>query len=144
LAQIGGEFMIQKEGKMTSNFKILSLITLVFLAFPIIIASPYRFLTRSGQDNSASKSDADVASLYDSKCAKCHGKDGRAKTMVGKMKHARDFTDSKWQADASDERLINSITNGKEGMPAFGKKLSDSQISGLAAYVRNFRNSSGQ
>ncbi|MDX6712050.1 MAG: hypothetical protein QOH96_3066 [Blastocatellia bacterium] len=129
---------------MTSNFKILSLITLGFLAFSIIIASPNRLLTPAGQGNGATKSDADVASLYDSKCAKCHGKDGRAKTMVGKMKHAQNFTDSKWQADASDERLINSITNGKKSMPAFGKALSESQISGLAAFVRNFRNTSGQ
>ena len=129
---------------MSSNSKFVPLITLVFIAFCIILASPSRFLTASGQANSASKSDADTASLYDGKCAKCHGKDGRAKTMVGKMKHAQDFTDPKWQADASDERLINSITNGKKSMPAFGKALSDSQISGLAAYVRNFRNSSGQ
>src|SRR5882762_4074735 len=129
---------------MTSSFKILSLITLVFLAFSIILASPYRPLTPIGQGDSASKSDAGIASLYDSKCAKCHGKDGHAKTMVGKMKHARDFTDAKWQADASDERLINSITNGKKSMPAFGKALSESQISDLAAYVRKFRNSSGQ
>jgi mono/diheme cytochrome c family protein len=129
---------------MSSNSKIVPLVTLVFLTFCFILASPYRLLTSSGQANSSSKSDADTASLFDSKCAKCHGKDGRAKTMVGKMKHARDFTDPKWQADASDERLINSITNGKKSMPAFGKALSESQISGLAAYVRNFRNSSGQ
>lgn len=129
---------------MSSNSKVVPLITLVFVAFCIILGSPRRFPSSSGQANSASKSAPDVASLYDSKCAKCHGKDGHAKTMVGKMKHAQDFTDSKWQADASDERLINSITNGKKSMPAFGKTLSESEISGLAAYVRNFRNSSGQ
>jgi len=86
--------------------------------------------------------DTDVSVLYENRCAKCHGKDGRAKTFAGKLKGARNFTDPKWQSDTSDEHIVNSITNGKKGMPAFGTKLSEVEIASLAGYIRSFNGSS--
>lgn len=77
------------------------------------------------------------AALYSRSCASCHGKDGRAKTFKGKLTHARDLTNAGWQAEMTDERLFNSITNGKGKMPAFGKKYSESDINALVAYVRH-------
>jgi mono/diheme cytochrome c family protein len=53
--------------------------------------------------------------------------------------HARDLTTAEWQDSVSDERIYNSISNGKGKMPAFSKKLSDSQINELVNYVRRFR-----
>jgi mono/diheme cytochrome c family protein len=79
---------------------------------------------------------ANAAELYAKQCASCHGKDGRAKTIKGKLKHARNLTDAEWQEKVSDERIFNSIHNGKEKMPAFGKKLSQEQIEALVTYVR--------
>ena len=79
------------------------------------------------------------AQLYAKQCASCHGKDGRAKTIKGKLKHARNLTDGEWQQRVSDERIFNSIMNGKEKMPAYGKKLSQEQIEALATYVRAFK-----
>lgn len=76
------------------------------------------------------------AQLYTKQCASCHGKDGRSKTIKGKRKHARDLTDRDWQDKVSDERIFNSINNGKGKMPAYGKKLSQEQIESLATYVR--------
>ena len=81
----------------------------------------------------------DAKTTFDDKCASCHGKDGRGKTFKGKLSHARDFTDAAWQNDVTDERLFNSITNGRGKMPAFKKKLSEAQIDELVAYVRRFR-----
>ena len=77
-----------------------------------------------------------AAQLYTKQCASCHGKDGRAKTLKGKIKHARNLTDPDWQDQVSDERIFNSINNGKGKMPAYGKKLSQEQIESLATYVR--------
>ena len=77
--------------------------------------------------------------LYAKQCASCHGKDGRAKTIKGKLKHARNLTDAEWQGKVSDERIFNSITNGKEKMPAYGKKLSQEKIEALVTYVRAFK-----
>src|SRR6266508_5177269 len=66
---------------------------------------------------------ADAQSTFNSKCAKCHGKDGRSKTFRGKRAHARDLTDGSWQNDVTDERLFNSISNGRGKMPSFKKSL---------------------
>jgi len=82
---------------------------------------------------------ANAEQLYAKQCASCHGKDGRAKTIKGKLKHARNLTDAEWQEKVSDERIFNSITNGKEKMPAYGKKLSQEQIEALVTHVRAFK-----
>ena len=89
---------------------------------------------------SASSANAfEASSVFNSKCASCHGKDGRARSLHGKHEHARDLTSAEWQDSVSDERIYNSISNGKGKMPAFKKKLSDSQIDELVNYVRRFR-----
>jgi len=80
----------------------------------------------------------DAASLFNSECAKCHGRDGRGKTKRGRQTHSRDISNAEWQNDVSDERIFNSISRGKGKMPAF-KKLSDAQIDSLVTYVRQFR-----
>jgi cbb3-type cytochrome c oxidase subunit III len=85
------------------------------------------------------QANVDAKALFSSECATCHGKDGKAKTFKAKFNHARNLTDAKWQAEVTDERLFNSIHNGKGKMPAFGKKLSDSQINALVAFVRSLK-----
>lgn len=81
----------------------------------------------------------DASVLFEKQCGTCHGKDGRAKTFKAKFNHARNLTDAKWQEEVSDERIFNSITNGKGKMPAWGKKLSETQINALVAYVRTLK-----
>jgi mono/diheme cytochrome c family protein len=78
--------------------------------------------------------DIDAGALYATNCAKCHGANGGGKTLRG-----RDLTSAKWQESVSDERIFNSIANGRERMPAFGKKFSDAQIEALVAYVRRLK-----
>ena len=82
---------------------------------------------------------AGAAELYLKKCASCHGKDGRAKTFKAKFNSARNLTDPQWQAEVSDERIFNSITNGRGKMPSFGKKLSEAEINSLVVYVRRLK-----
>ena len=89
--------------------------------------------------NSAFAPVADAGSIFDSKCAKCHGHDGRSKTMRGRLTHARDLSDANWQSEVSDERLFNSIGNGKGKMPSFKKSLSDNDIDSLVSYVRRLK-----
>jgi len=90
-------------------------------------------------ESSATEGTDDVSSLYNKKCAECHGKDGRSKSFKGKLTHARDLTNAEWQERVSDERIYNSISKGKEKMPAFGKKLSEAEINSLVTYVRNLK-----
>ena len=81
-----------------------------------------------------------TSELYGKYCSSCHGKDGRSKTFKAKFNHARDLTDRSWQDGVSDERLFNSIMNGKgKNMPAYGKKLSEQEINALVAFVRGLK-----
>lgn len=73
------------------------------------------------------------------KCARCHGADGRGKTVTGEMLGVPDFTDENWwKGDRTDARLITSVTEGRDEMPPFGRKLTRREIAALVAYVRRF------
>ncbi|HEY0431936.1 MAG TPA: cytochrome c [Pyrinomonadaceae bacterium] len=78
-----------------------------------------------------------AAESYAKHCASCHGRDGRAKTTKGKRTHSRNLADPEWQNRVSDERIFNSIMNGKGKMPDYSKKLSEQEIDALVIYVRS-------
>ena len=77
-----------------------------------------------------------AATLYAQHCVSCHGRDGKAKTSKGRRNHARNLTEADWQGAVSDERVFNSIANGRGKMPAFSKKMSDAEIDAMVSYVR--------
>jgi mono/diheme cytochrome c family protein len=80
--------------------------------------------------------------VYRRYCVSCHGTDGKAKTSKGKYSHARDLTETDWQDDVSDERIFNSITNGRNqrgNMPPFGHKLSQQEINSLVTFIRGLK-----
>jgi mono/diheme cytochrome c family protein len=86
-----------------------------------------------------------AAQLYRRHCVSCHGTDGRSKTSKGKYSHARDLTDAQWQEDVTDERIFNSIMNGRSvrgNMPAFHDKLNEKEVESLVSFVRKFKASS--
>lgn len=111
----------------------------VILLAAFAISYPSLLAATSLTTNAGPIPAVNAAQLFAKQCASCHGKDGRAKTIKGKLKHARNLTDAEWQEKVSDERIFNSITNGKEKMPAYGKKLSQEQIEALVTYVRAFK-----
>ncbi len=86
-----------------------------------------------------------VDELFNRNCARCHGADGRSQTPQGKLFLAPDFTDSEWWKKNS--RITNTkslrsvVVRGKAAMPAFGKKLTRSQIDLLVERIRSFRQS---
>ncbi len=71
------------------------------------------------------------ATLFQQKCAACHGKDGKP-SAVGQKMGAPDLTKVK----ESEKDLAGVITNGKGKMPAYKDKLSADQIAALAKYVK--------
>ena len=77
----------------------------------------------------------DSEKLYKSKCATCHGVDGKGDTPVGKKLGARDFGSPEVQKETDDE-LIEITTKGKNKMPAYGKSLKPDEIKGLVTYIR--------
>jgi len=83
--------------------------------------------------------DRPAPQLYRRYCLSCHGSNGKAKTSKGRFSHARDLTDVEWQTDVSDERIFNSIMNGRNvrgNMPAFADKLNEREINSLVTFVR--------
>ncbi|HEX3624280.1 MAG TPA: cytochrome c [Verrucomicrobiae bacterium] len=84
-------------------------------------------------------SKVDAPGLFQENCAVCHGKNGRAHTFHGRLVGAQNLTDPKWQDETSNAQIINAIKTGPRVMPAFDKKLSESEIDALAVYVRSFR-----
>jgi mono/diheme cytochrome c family protein len=109
------------------------LLVFLFVAFGVAFASR----AMSGEPVNVGARSA--AELYAKNCASCHGRDGRARTFKGKLKHARDLADSEWQGRVSDERIFNSLMNGKGKMPAYGKRFSEQEIDSLVSYVRALR-----
>jgi mono/diheme cytochrome c family protein len=86
--------------------------------------------------------DRPAPQLYRRYCVSCHRSDGKAKTSKGKFSHARDLTDAEWQTDVSDERIFNSIMNGRNvrgNMPAFADKLNEKEADSLVTFVRSFK-----
>jgi cbb3-type cytochrome c oxidase subunit III len=88
----------------------------------------------------AQKSSTSPAALFASKCARCHGNDGRGETAIGRIVDAPDLTDAVWWGKRTNDRaLVASVTKGRGGMPAFGKKLTQKEIASLVAYARSFK-----
>jgi cytochrome c6 len=85
---------------------------------------------------SASTRADDAASTYKAKCAMCHGADGSGNTPAGKAMKARDFASPEVQSE-TDAQLTDIVSNGKNKMPAYKGKLTDDQIQGLIAYIRD-------
>jgi cytochrome c6 len=81
---------------------------------------------------------ADGVGLFNSKCAICHGKDGKG-LPTWRAKGQRDFTDANFQKSKTDNQVADTIRNGKgKFMPRFKEKLSDKEISSLVSQVRSF------
>jgi cytochrome c6 len=76
-----------------------------------------------------------AAALYKTKCAACHGADGKGETAVGKTNKVRDLGSPEVQQQ-SDADLTAVIASGKGKMPAYGKSLKTDQVKDLVAYIR--------
>jgi cytochrome c6 len=76
------------------------------------------------------------ATLFKTKCAVCHGADGKGDTPMGRANKLRDLGsgDVRKQSDAE---LSAIIENGKGKMPPYGKTLKPEQVKDLVAYLRS-------
>jgi mono/diheme cytochrome c family protein len=74
----------------------------------------------------------DAGALYKSKCAMCHGADG-------KKAAGHDFTSADFRKQ-TDAAITAVITDGKAPkMPKYGDKLKPEEIKGLVAYIRTLK-----
>lgn len=76
--------------------------------------------------------------LFKSKCQMCHGPNGNASTTMAKNLKIADLGSADVQK-MSDGDLKTMIEKGKGKMPAFGAKLSSTQIDDLVKYIRSLK-----
>ena len=74
--------------------------------------------------------------VYKAKCVGCHSPDGSGNSPAGKAMKARDFCSGD-TAKETDAEWTDIITKGKNKMPSFDKKLSESDIKDVVAYIRS-------
>jgi mono/diheme cytochrome c family protein len=95
---------------------------------------------RGTAQRSSTSHTSSTKALFAQKCARCHGNDGRGETTIGRIVGSPDFTDAEWWEKRADNKpLVASVTNGRKGMPAFGKKLTQREIISLVSYARTFK-----
>ena len=82
--------------------------------------------------------------LWKSKCASCHGVDGKAQTPQGQQMGVADYTAPEWQKGRNDAQLKKGILEGvkltREGksveMSGYKDQLSPEQAEQLVAHIR--------
>lgn len=79
-----------------------------------------------------------TADVYKSKCAACHGADGKGETDTGKNLKVKDLGSAEVQK-MSDAELTTIIAKGKKPMPGYEGKLTDDQISDLVKWIRTLK-----
>jgi mono/diheme cytochrome c family protein len=111
----------------TASFSPIAPFALIFaLAIPAAQAAP------------------DALQNYEKHCQKCHGKDGKGQTRLGKKSGAPDMSDPARQAKLNDDDAFKGIkfgrknAKGEEKMDAFGSDLTDPEITALVTYIRTF------
>jgi len=87
---------------------------------------------------------ADAEANWAKHCAKCHGKDGKGQTTMGKKLKVKDYTSAEDQAKMKDEEMLKVMKEGKKVrgktvMKAFASILSEEEIAALVKHVRKFK-----
>ena len=78
------------------------------------------------------------ADLFKTKCAMCHGADGKGETPMGKRLGIKDLGAADVQKQ-SDSDLTAAIAKGKGKMPAYEGKLSGEQVQELVKFIRTLK-----
>ena len=88
-----------------------------------------------------SQESAQGKALFESVCARCHGREGRGGVAQGPGTPApRDFTDATFQRTRTDAQIRETIVHGRAGgaMPPFGTAFTAEELDALVQQVRAF------
>ena len=107
-------------------------LTVLGLAAPVVAAA---LLTWAPPRVSAAP---DAAADFKSKCASCHGTDGKGTTPVGKALKLRDLGSADVQSQ-TDDQLYDVIANGKGKMPGFEKSLGADKCKEQVTFIRTLK-----
>ena len=71
--------------------------------------------------------------IYEAVCSRCHGIDLQGGVGIPALGPGSEA------AAKSDASLLATITHGRARMPSFGNQLTDEQVHGLVAYLRELQ-----
>jgi len=130
---------------MNQSVTRLVFISLVLIALALFLGDLTLSRATPQLRRSAARSrGSQVGDLFRNNCARCHGADGDGDTPLGHTYNTPDFTDPEWWRKHSNitsvGSLVSIVSHGKGGMPAFGRKLTRTEIRHLVDHVRRFRN----
>ena len=108
-------------------------------AAPLLIA-----YTISGSALPADAPDKKTERLWKSKCAACHGADGKGDTDQGKKMKIANMATAAYQKSFTDDQLKNAILNGvktekdgvKKEMDPYKDELTPEQVNALVQFIR--------
>jgi mono/diheme cytochrome c family protein len=104
---------------------------LFIILLAIFLGSTSAMVTRSyGEESHQGKG------LYDSKCAICHGEEGKGngRAAASLSPKPEDFTRSRFWKGNVDKKIADTIRNGIYAMPAFD--LSEAEIKAITEYMK--------
>ncbi len=97
---------------------------------------PFATLAQTATQPAGADKKEDGPTLYNAKCAMCHGKDGVAKKMA---QGSGNFKDPNWQKEWTVEKILEVSTKGKNKMPKFEGKLTTVQLKLVAEFVKTLK-----
>ena len=111
-------------------------VTLALGASLVLVAAP----ANAGPDKK-------IERLWKSKCASCHGEDGKADTEKGKQMKIGDMTSADFQKKRTDEEMKKVINEGlkeekggvKKEMDPYKEELKPEQVDALIALIRGLK-----
>jgi len=124
---------------------VLAVITLLYSAGPVHAdsnsekwVSPAASAAKKNPITSTPESIGAGQKIYSKTCVMCHGKSGDADgpAVIELNIHPAKLSDPHLLATESDGSLFWKITTGKKPMPAYGKRLSETDRWNLVNYVR--------
>jgi mono/diheme cytochrome c family protein len=76
--------------------------------------------------------------IFSARCAPCHGAFGRSDgaALPPGVKPPRDLSAAEFQQATSDAALLTAVRHGRAGMPGLTPRLTDTQASDVATFVR--------
>jgi mono/diheme cytochrome c family protein len=120
LNKAGKGVFIERMNIRSEKLKGMALTVVALVSFSASLHTGSSVKTRA---ETIPQNDADSNVLFARNCSSCHGKDGRAKTLKGKLNHAQNLTSAKWQGSISDEHVFISILKGKDKMPLLARSF---------------------
>jgi mono/diheme cytochrome c family protein len=111
------------------RFRFLLVVLVALLVIPLAACGGDDSTEGAGGDGGDAGGAPDGQELYVDLCARCHGPEGEG--GVGFP-----LGDGAVEESLTLDEQIETITNGRNGMPAWGDELSDEEIRAVALYER--------